>query len=199
MRLRKGQKPEKRLAHLWNEANCTSCGACIVACNTTNYPEMLHRGDKGHDWLASNITRIETETDSGQPKLLLNQCQHCEDAPCVETCPFGAVYYDTNGLVRIDDKLCIGCSYCMAACPYDVRWKHPDTGLPSKCMGDGCLDLVASGHQPACVSACPANARDFGDLNDPKSSIAQQLNSKSHRVQLKEKGTDPKFFIVEEA
>lgn len=197
MRLRQKQKPTRRLAHTWNEANCTACGACIIACTATNAPEMMHREEKGHDSLASNIRRIEGVTDQGRPTLLLNQCQHCEDAPCVHSCPFGAVHYDDNGLVRIDERLCIGCSYCVAACPYNVRWKHPDTGLPKKCMGDGCLELIANGQQPACVQACPANARDFGDLNDPSSSVSITLREKPSRVQLEHAGTKPKYFIVQ--
>jgi protein NrfC len=199
MRLEPGRKPEKRLAHLWNEANCIACGACVVACVSTNHPEMLHKREKGHGGLPSNIQTFEYSDDVGTPKFLMNQCQHCEDAPCVHTCPFGAVYYDTQGLVRLDERLCIGCSYCVAACPYDVRWKHPDNGLPKKCMSEGCLELVANGQKPSCVTVCPANARDFGDVDDPESSIAQQLRTKKYRLLLEDKNTKPKYFIVTES
>jgi len=200
MRLRRGHEPEKRLAHIWNSANCTACGACVVACTATNYPEMLERvADKGHGGMPSNIRRIEGATAEGKPTLLLNQCQHCDNAPCMRTCPFGAVYKDTNGLIRLDPRMCAGCKYCITSCPYNVRWVHPDNGLPMKCMGNGCLDLIAAGQKPACVQACPANARDFGDINDPGSSVSQTLRTKRNRRLLANSGAEPKYFIVEEA
>ncbi len=199
MRLRRGQQPTRRLAHIWNDANCTACGACILACTSTNNPEMMYREEKGWKTVTSNIRQIEGVTPQGRPTMTLNQCQHCDNAPCVNTCPFGAVYYDDNGLVRLDPRMCAGCKYCVTSCPYNVRWLHPDNGLPMKCMGPGCLDLVDAGQQPACVQACPANARDFGDLNDPSSSVAQTLRTKRSRRLLPNSGAEPKYFIVEES
>lgn len=199
MRLRRGQQPTRRLAHIWNDANCTACGACILACTSTNNPEMMYREEKGWKTVTSNIRQIEGVSPQGRPTMTLNQCQHCDNAPCVNTCPFGAVYYDDNGLVRLDPRMCAGCKYCVTSCPYNVRWIHPDNGLPMKCMGPGCLDLVDAGQQPACVQACPANARDFGDLNDPSSSVAQTLRTKRSRRLLPNSGAEPKYFIVEES
>ena len=199
MRLRRGQEPTRRLAHIWNEANCTACGACIISCTATNSPEMMYREEKGWRTVTSNIRRIESTGPQGRPTMLLNQCQHCDNAPCVNTCPFGAVYYDDNGMVRLDPRMCAGCKYCVTSCPYNVRWIHPDNGLPKKCMGDACLDLVAANQKPACVQACPANARDFGDLNDPSSSVSQTLRTKRSRRLLPNSGAEPKYFIVEES
>lgn len=198
MRLSPGGRPTRRLAHLWNEAACIGCGACIVACTATNNPEMLYREDKGRKTVASNIKRYEGVTPQGRPTLLLNQCAHCDDAPCVRTCPFGAMYRDSDGLVRLDPRMCAGCKYCVTSCPYNVRWIHPDNGLPMKCMGEGCLALVSAGMQPACVQACPAKARDFGDLNNPDSSVSRTLRTKRSRTLLPNSGAKPKYFIVEE-
>lgn len=198
MRLSPGGRPTRRLAHLWNEAACIGCGACIVACTATNNPEMLYREDKGRKTVASNIKRYEGVTPQGRPILLLNQCAHCDDAPCVRTCPFGAMYRDSDGLVRLDPRMCAGCKYCVTSCPYNVRWIHPDNGLPMKCMGEGCLALVSAGMQPACVQACPAKARDFGDLNNPDSSVSRTLRTKRSRTLLPNSGAKPKYFIVEE-
>ncbi|MGF1658843.1 MAG: 4Fe-4S dicluster domain-containing protein [Rubrimonas sp.] len=198
MRLRPGEAPKRRLTHIWNSSACIACGSCVTACNATNYPEMLYREDKSHHDIASNIRKIETVSAEGRPQILLNQCAHCDDAPCVNTCPFGAVYRDDDGLVRIDPRMCAGCKYCVTSCPYNVRWVHPDSGLPMKCMGDGCLSLVAAGLQPACVQACPCMARDFGDLNDPESSVSVTLRTKKSRRLLPNSGAEPKFFIVEE-
>jgi len=174
-----------------------ACGACVMACTSTNAPEMMHREEKGWGGLASNIRRIDSVTAQGRPQVTLVQCQHCENAPCVSNCPFGAVYYDEDGLVRLDPRMCAGCSYCVTSCPYNVRWFHPDTGLPEKCMGEACLELVKDGLKPACVQSCPAGARDFGDLNDPQSTVSVLLRKKrSHRL-LEHTGTEPKYFVVE--
>ncbi|MGB9623079.1 MAG: 4Fe-4S dicluster domain-containing protein, partial [Candidatus Bathyarchaeia archaeon] len=143
----------------------------------------------------TNIRWITFDLDL-KPYILLLQCQHCEDAPCVHVCPTGASYVDKDGLVKINPNLCIGCKYCMTACPYGARWLHPSTGLPAKCMGEECQDRLAHGLMPVCVTVCPAGARAFGDLDDPSSEINKRL-AKSRVVRLLEyKGTKPKFFVV---
>ncbi len=196
-RLRRGQAPTRRMAHIWDASRCIACGACVMACTQANAPEMMFREEKGWKSLASNIRRIDSVSPHGRPELLLVQCQHCENAPCISTCPFGATYYDTDGRVRLDPARCAGCSYCVTSCPYNVRWLHPDNKLPKKCMGDGCIDLTDSGQQPACVQACPAMARDYGDLNDPSSSVSVTLRTKRSRRLLEATGSEPKFFVVE--
>lgn len=190
------EKRTKQLAHLFDATQCISCMACTVACVETNQPEMLERDVEGKNWLASNIRRITYETKA-RPVQLLVQCQHCSDAPCIKTCPFGANYRDPEtGLVKTKEELCIGCNYCIASCPYDARWQHPDTGLPMKCMGSGCEKLVADGKSPACVAACPVGARLFGDTNDPTSAISQKI-AVAHTVKLLEhKKTKPNFYVV---
>jgi protein NrfC len=187
---------KKRLAHLFDTTRCINCAACTVACAATNQPELQLHEDPGWQALPSNIRRVEVNLRE-RPSLLLVQCQHCDNAPCVKTCPFGAMYMDeATGLVKMDEKRCIGCSYCVAACPYNVRWKHPQSGLPMKCMGKACEALVAAGQSPACVAACPADARAFGDLNDPASRISQRVrNGRTIRL-LEAKGTEPKYFVV---
>ena len=93
-------------------------------------------------------------------------------------------------------KRCIGCNYCIASCPYDARWSHPDSGLPSKCMGEGCLERVHDGLLPACVSACSVSARLFGDINDPDSAISAKLRVAKTQKLLESHGTQPNFFVV---
>lgn len=187
---------KKNYAHLWDSTRCISCASCVLACTATNAPEMMLREERGWRSLASNIRRIETVSPQGRPELLLVQCMHCTSAPCVETCPFGAVKHDENGLVVLNPRFCAGCKYCVTSCPYNVRWMHPDNGLPKKCMGDGCLELLRKGERPACVQVCPAGARDFGDINDPTSSISKTLRTRRTKRLLDHLGTEPKYFVV---
>ncbi|MDY3115109.1 MAG: 4Fe-4S dicluster domain-containing protein [Sutterella sp.] len=187
---------QKKLAHLFDVTQCIGCSACIVACAETNYPEMMERTNEGWNWLAANIRKVTLDR-ARQPVQLLIQCQQCEEAPCIATCPFGANYHDPEtGQVKTDPRRCIGCSYCVASCPYDCRWTHPDSGLPMKCMGHGCEELVKSGQNPACVQVCPAQARMFGDVNDPLSPISQKIAHSRTEKLLPHKGTKPNFFVV---
>ena len=105
-------------------------------------------------------------------------------------------YYDENGLVRNDPDKCVGCNYCIASCPYDARWSHPITGLPMKCISPGCMEMINEGKQPACVQACPAEARLFGDILDPQSEISKKIASSRTELLMPNKGTKPNFFVV---
>lgn len=185
---------KKQLAHLFDATQCINCGACTAACASTNYPELINDFNSGWNTLYCNIRQVKIEKN--RPVQLLVQCQQCSDAPCVSTCPLGANYYDENGLVRNDPEKCIGCNYCVASCPYNARWSNPVTGLPSKCMGTGCLELVQAGQQPACVTACPAEARLFGDIRDPSSSISRKIRTSKTQQLLESHGTKPNFFVV---
>lgn len=183
-----------RLAHLWDQSRCVSCGACIVACNEANYKSTT-RENKTWGWIKSNIKRIEY-LRGPRPMLLLLQCQHCESPPCVYVCPTGASYKDRDGLVKIREGLCIGCGYCVLACPYGARWIDETTGLPEKCMGEECLRRVARGEAPVCVLVCPAEARAFGDLDDPNSDINKRLKARRYIRLFEDKGLEPKYFIA---
>ncbi|BBF23608.1 4Fe-4S dicluster domain-containing protein [Sutterella megalosphaeroides] len=189
-------KKQKKLAHLFDATQCVGCSACIVACAQTNYPDMLTGEVAGWEWLPSNIRKVTVER-ARRPVQILVQCQQCENAPCISTCPFGANYHDPEtGLVKTDPSRCVGCNYCIASCPYDVRWSHPETGLPMKCMGEGCHELVEQGQDPACVAVCPVHARMFGDVSDPESPISRKLRAVKSEKLLPEKGTKPNFFVV---
>jgi len=120
------------------------------------------------------------------------QCFHCDNPPCVEVCPVQATWKEKDGIVVIDYDWCVGCRYCMAACPYDGRrfnWKTPEVpeeevnknqhylgnrlrkkGVMEKCTF--CIQRSRKGQNPACVEACPTGARTFGNLLDPDSTIA---------------------------
>jgi molybdopterin-containing oxidoreductase family iron-sulfur binding subunit len=115
-------------------------------------------------------------------------CQHCESPPCVDVCPTGASFKRADGIVLVDRHICIGCRYCMMACPYKARSlvHEPITGQkPHAPRGKGCVESctlcvhrVDQGQTPACVEACNAKGKQamwFGDLNDPSSEIARRL------------------------
>ena len=98
----------------------------------------------------------------------------CKDPSCVQVCPVGATFRSPDGFVLIDAKRCIGCAYCIQACPYSVRFLNPISHTADKCSW--CYHRVRKGLLPACVNVCPTGARKFGDLNDKDSEVYQILS-----------------------
>ncbi len=180
----------KRYAMIHDETLCIGCEACVDACReTNNVPEGVSRLE---------IIRSEPrgEFPDADYKFFRKSCQHCEDAPCVNVCPTGASFIDTEtGIVDVDPDRCVGCMYCIAACPYKVRYIDPVTKSADKC--DFCRKTnLAKGQLPACVQVCPTQALIFGDLNDPNSDIVQTLQQKTVYRYKKHLGTKPKMFRV---
>ncbi len=142
------------------------------------------------------------------------QCMQCENPPCVRACPVKATWKETDGVVVIDYDWCIGCRYCMTACPYWARhfnWNEPELppeelnpvthylgnrprskGVMEKCMF--CVQRTRKGQQPACMEACPTGARIFGNLLDPESEIRYILENKTVFRLKEDLGTEPKFW-----
>ena len=92
------KKVKKQLAHLFDATQCINCGACTTACAQTNYPDLINEFIPAWNTVCNNIRQVKVEKN--RPMQLLVQCQQCSEAPCVTTCPFGANYYDENGLAR---------------------------------------------------------------------------------------------------
>lgn len=164
---------------------CTSeCSACVVACNHENGLSGRVR-ETDAQW----IRKIELrEVATGKTHSLPMMCQHCARPPCVDVCPTGASFKRADGIVLVDRHACIGCRYCMMACPYKARsFVHePLSGqVPDVPRGMGtveactlCVQRIDRGERPACVDACAAVGHDaivFGDLNDRDSEIARRL------------------------
>ena len=124
------------------------------------------------------------------PKL----CNQCERPPCVQVCPVGATFRTPDGVVLIDHDYCIGCQYCVQACPYGVRIFNREYGVTDKCTW--CYHRITRGLRPACVEACPVGARIFGDQEDPESPISRFLRENRTRVLKPEMGTSPNVFYV---
>jgi len=181
--------PRKRYGMLIDIRRCYGVHACSVACKAENgvplgqtrsWVEYIEKGTY------PNVTR------SFLPRL----CNHCEKPNCVSVCPTGATWKrKEDGIVVVDDDICIGCKYCVHACPYDARYPNPVTGTVDKC--DFCIHRVSQGLEPACVEACPSRARIFGDLNDPESEISKLVATNPVTVLRPEKGTEPNVFYIE--
>ena len=180
-----GANPKVRWGMLIDSTQCaTGCTDCVSACATEN---GLSGGTKGTD--SQWIRKIEIKSlATGKVQSLPMMCQHCAEPPCVDVCPTGASFKRADGIVLVDKHICIGCRYCMMACPYKARsFVHePLTNQKADVpRGKGtvesctmCVHRVDKGESPACVSACARaghNAIVFGDLNDPKSDISQRV------------------------
>ena len=156
---------EKRFGMLIDLSTCIGCNACAVACKQENDVPLGSFNTWVESWDVTVDGRVRR---ANMPKL----CNHCEDAPCVKVCPTGASFKTDEGVVLVDADKCIGCKYCMAACPYQVRWTN-DAGEVDKCTF--CYHRTSNGLMPACVSTCVTRSRYFGDLNDPESDISKKI------------------------
>lgn len=179
-----------RYAMVHDENACIGCTACMEACReTNNVPEGVSR-----------LEILRSEPDGEFPNVkyefFRQSCQHCSNAPCVQVCPTGASFIDkSTGIVDVHSDLCIGCQYCIAVCPYRVRFIHPVKKSADKC--NFCRDTnLAAGKQPACVEICPTQALTFGDLNDPNSLISQKIrNNETYRTKVA-LGTAPNLYHI---
>jgi len=165
---------------------CASdCDACVTACDREN-GLPAEKTATSAQW----IRKVELKDMRGQVRSLPMMCQHCAEPPCVDVCPTGASFKRADGIVLVDRHTCIGCRYCMMACPYKARsFVHePTTGQrPDVPRGKGCVESctlcvhrIDRGGIPACVEACEAaghKALLFGNLNDPESEIAKRVAS----------------------
>ncbi len=198
------QAPAKRLGLVIDLDTCVGCHACAVSCkewNTTGYHAPLPDADPyGKDvdgvWL-NRVHGYETGAEgNGRTVYFPRSCLHCEEAPCVTVCPTGASYKRTeDGIVLVDEDICIGCKLCSWACPYGAREFDSDGGVMKKCTL--CIDRIYNENleevdrQPACVNACPAKARHFGDFNDPHSKVSELTAARGGVELLPEMGLKP--------
>lgn len=128
---------------------CIGCFSCVVAC------KQEHHLPVGVNWI--KIHRIDG-TKSGEPSLTFKMdfCQHCDNPPCLSVCPSDAITKREDGIVLIDDNICIGCQLCIDACPFGAIEYDVDRGVASKCTL--CLHRLEQNREPSCVTYCPANA-----------------------------------------
>jgi Fe-S-cluster-containing dehydrogenase component len=175
-----------RYAMAIDTRKCVGCSDCVVACQTeNNIPHGYAR-----DWV--------TETNNGvYPSLALEfrseRCNHCDNTPCVRTCPTGASHIIEGGIVKVTHEKCIGCGACIQSCPYDARYSSPD-GWVDKCTF--CDHRVKDGQNPACVEVCPTHCMYFGDLDDANSPVSKVMANRKWKVLAPEAGTKPQIFYL---
>ena len=209
-----------------NISKCRGYRDCVHACvqennlsRDTQYIRVVEMPDGSvdllhgdHYYAAENVPR---ENHYYLPILLM----HCDEPPCFKACPVEATWTERDGIVVVDYDWCIGCRYCMSACPYQARhfnWGPPDLpaqeinpdthylgnrprpkGVVEKCHF--CVQRTREGRQPACQEACPTGARIFGNLLDPHSEIRYVLEHKAEFRLKEELGTEPKFWYFRDA
>ncbi len=184
---------KKRYGFVIDISRCIDCRACMVACSVENKVPYDHTRIWVHD------LGIKGTYPNLSHTFVPYTCMHCENPPCTQVCVSGATYKDpTNGLVLVDQEACIGCGYCVEACPYNARYLDEKRGVVDKCTG--CVQRVEMGQKPACVATCLGGARMFGDLNDPTSEVSVALSKAAtiHRLDYEKDGvdTEPNIYYI---
>ncbi|MGD0234052.1 MAG: 4Fe-4S dicluster domain-containing protein [Syntrophorhabdales bacterium] len=220
-----GAKPGTLWGYGLDLSRCIGCRRCVYGCvkenNHSRYNPQLH-------WIRvirlpeGSLINLENAEHYYNPPLVPEpgyvympvQCQHCENPPCVKVCPVHATWKEPDGLVVVDYNWCIGCRYCIAACPYKGRvfnWAEPNIpadelnmavhylgnrprykNVVDKCTF--CVQRVRQGRYPACVEACPTGTRKFGNLLDPNSEIRYLIDHKRVFRLKEDLNTEPKFY-----
>ena len=214
----------KRWTFVVDSAACIGCGLCVVACkeenNVTEDPGFARTWVERHSTTADGTVYVDSPgggaagfpptsaaaAASGQvidsaffePRL----CMQCENSPCTAVCPVGATYRTVDGIILVDARRCIGCGYCVVACPYGARYIAPAAdrapngtpGVADKCTW--CYHRISRGELPACVEICPVGARRFGDASDPSSEIATLVRERGPKPLHPEFGTRPRVLYL---
>jgi len=163
---------------------CIGCGSCNVACKMWNNLQYNQTApEKGSGLDAENwtvINRVETEKNN-EPvwRFVKYQCLHCEEPACASACFSKAIKKTKDGPVVYDVDLCVGCRYCMLACPFNVPKYEWDKTFPRVRKCQMCAGRVYTGDSPACVSVCPAGALTYGDRNSLLAIAREKINSDS--------------------
>ncbi|MHB8877275.1 MAG: 4Fe-4S dicluster domain-containing protein [Myxococcaceae bacterium] len=174
---------EHQYAYLIDTSKCIGCGSCVRACKKENdvpddffrtwverYLVSAHQSyvdspNGGLDgFVEAHVPFVPTK-NFFVPKM----CNHCKETPCMQVCPVGASYKTKEGAILVDGERCIGCGYCVQACPYGSRFVNENTHTADKCTW--CYHRITKGLKPACVSVCPTGTRVFGDMRNAKDPV----------------------------
>ncbi len=203
---------------------CIGCGLCVVACKEEN--DVPEEAAYTRTWVERHVTTTDGELFVDSPEAGMygfppqstapgaagkavdaaffepRLCMQCEDSPCTAVCPVGATYRTEDGVILVDASRCIGCGFCVVACPYGARYivpAGPDApngtpGVADKCTW--CYHRISRGAKPACVEVCPVGARRFGDASNPDSDIATLVRERSPQQLHPEYGTRPRVLYL---
>lgn len=206
--------PGKKFVMVVDLAKCKNARQCVKAC------EKHHNLPPDRPFI--KVLKIQ-DNQLSSPYWMPKKCFQCDNPPCVKVCPVGATFKRSDGIVLIDNQLCIGCRFCMAACPYSARvfnWGKPKTfasenslhyspetstpsriGTVEKC--DFCPDLLREGKLPPCITACPNGVLYFGDINDDAVTngvdtirLSKILRDKAGYRYLEDLGTEPNVYYL---
>ena len=200
------------------DKGCKDCiGACDKDHNVPHFPDRQHEvkwiwKEPFEHAFPEQASPYASEALKEMPVLVF--CNHCDDPPCVRVCPTKATWKRDDGIVAMDWHRCIGCRYCVAACPYGSRsfnWLDPrphiaqlnpdfptrTKGVVEKCTF--CEERLAKGQKPACVEACPDKALVFGDMNDPASGVRALVEARYTIRRRPELGTGPEVYYAVES
>lgn len=215
-------QPGVVFGYAFNISKCKGFRSCVEACinennldrkANTQYIRIFEMEDGVIDLDHGDAT-FQHEVPAEGHFYMGTQCFQCADPPCVKVCPVGATWQEPDGITVIDYDWCIGCRYCMAACPYWARrfnWSDPEVpaaevnpdqhylgnrarkrGVVEKCTF--CIHRTRQGQLPACAEACPTGARVFGNLLDPDSEIRWVLANKRIFRLKEDLKTEPRFW-----
>jgi Fe-S-cluster-containing dehydrogenase component len=207
-------------AHYWRFGvdikKCIGCGSCARACKkendvplepeanrtwveryviTDNDHTFVDSPNGGYDGFKADYMNLKyKDLDINKTFFVPKLCNHCDKPPCVAVCPVGATYATKEGVVLINRHACIGCRYCVQACPYGARFFDRRLKVVDKCTW--CYHRISKGLQPACVEACPTGARVFGDTRDPDSKISKLIKQETLSILKPELGCENKVYYV---
>jgi Fe-S-cluster-containing dehydrogenase component len=189
---------------------CIGCGHCVRACKAENgvldepyyFRTWVERyyvdpADMDHPIVDSpngGIDGFPERSDKGAGKTFFvpKMCNHCDHSPCVQVCPVGATFESRDGVVLVDKEYCIGCRYCVQACPYGCRYIDPRTHTVDKCTL--CYHRITKGLTTACVEVCPTGARQLADLKNPADPIHHFLRENKIQVLKAQMATGAKLY-----
>jgi tetrathionate reductase subunit B len=193
-------------------SKCIGCGNCAKSCKNEN--DVPKEPFYFRNWVEQYTVRNDGTVDIVSPNggidgfeqrvpdddifksfFVPKMCNHCAKSPCVQVCPVGATYESPEGVVLIDEKYCIGCRYCVQACPYGCRFIHPVKKVANKCTL--CYHRIKKGVDPACMEVCPTGARLYGDLRDRNSKIVLFLKEHTTQVLRPNLNTGSKLYYNE--
>lgn len=206
-----------RWGFLVDTYKCVGCGLCVKACKLEN--DIPYDAPVTRTWIERYVILKNGEMladtpmggrdgftqqkiqgrevppkDIGKAFFVPKLCNQCDKPPCVQVCPVGATYQTADGVVLVDRSWCIGCAYCIMACPYGARFFHPVYRVADKCTF--CYHRIHKGMKTACVAACPFGARKIGNLKDPNDPVARTILTKRIGVLKDDYGTKPQAYYI---